>query len=55
MPVELGFTVIIALKKMFRLPDESSEPDLKGWKLSEFTLQDRLEFIFNKIKLKENK
>ena len=53
MPVELGFTVILALKKMFRLPDESSEPDPR--KASEFSLQDRLEFIFKEIKLKENK
>ena len=58
MPVELGFTVILALKKTFRLPNESSEPDPKGkflWKLSKFTLADRLENIFEKIKLKENK
>lgn len=27
MPVELGFTVMLALKKTFRLPNESSEPD----------------------------
>jgi len=56
MPVELGFTVILALKKTFRLLNEPSEPDKDLWKLSElYTLQDRLEFIFKKIKLKENR
>lgn len=27
MPVEIGYTVILALKRMFRLPNESSEPE----------------------------
>ena len=53
MPVELGYTVVTALKKSFRLPSESMEPDPP--KISEFKLQDRLEYIFNKIKLDENK
>ena len=52
MPVELGYTVLLALKKTFRLPNQSTDPDPRD--ISEFTLQDRLEFIFNEIKLDES-
>ena len=61
MPVELGFTVLLALKKTFRLPHESSEPDMMIHKeliLNErlrfnMILNDRLDFIFKKINLDE--
>ena len=53
MPVDLGYIVVLALKKTFRLPYKTFKEDPEN--ISEFVLQDRLEFLLKKIELSENK